>query len=446
MGYGDLIAICGLFLTLIIFIWTRWRSNIIAQDTLMHDMVKTEQDYWQKISSKKKIKESEKTQIFNYYEYLAYLILRKKINEKEAYDLWKPNIINMYKKFGKKYFSGERTELKKLYLKWKTTQTLDKKTIKSKKAKLNSIKPFFKHGPYENMTLVDWLIIIFFVAIAIVFSLSRGYYGFGTWILYIFTVVFAFSVVEWKKDNRVAPLGIMLLTIIILGATSPVLHPRAEIEPGEELLGEVYNDQAFITQRIKLSIYPPLYPDRKNPACQPIPEGTTIFPTRSLYPYVYFEGGQICTYKIDGWTYHKLTTTTRLRSSKKIYFIIAPLNITELHDIDKDGSTIYFEDFSVINSEDFPIIVKEITFFIPKDSDAWITYQKIKRELNLNKLLFKLSQKKDLTRIITQEFVEESSEGAYIFFKDLSLRVGPGEGLEYFVGIEPSNIGYIPDT
>ena len=101
-------------------ILTLKKSNQIQQDLLMHDMVKEEISNWKDINkqNKKSSPESVNEHIFNYYEYLAYLILEGKINEKYAKDIWKPNILNVYNDF-KKEFLGNRTELKKLVKIWK---------------------------------------------------------------------------------------------------------------------------------------------------------------------------------------------------------------------------------------------------------------------------------------------------------------------------------------
>ncbi|MBI2665809.1 hypothetical protein HYX12_04265, partial [Candidatus Woesearchaeota archaeon] len=68
--------------------------------------------------SKKKMPTAVVAHIFNYYEYLAYLIINEKIEKKSARKLWRPNILRMYEMFPE-YFLGDRKELRKLYEQWK---------------------------------------------------------------------------------------------------------------------------------------------------------------------------------------------------------------------------------------------------------------------------------------------------------------------------------------
>ncbi len=99
-------------------------TNQIQQDTLMHDMVKEEISNWRYIHEQLFIKQRKTSfnavteNIFDYYEYLAYLINNNKINRTQAFNLWKLNIFRMYNNF-KEEFLGERTELRKLYNRWK---------------------------------------------------------------------------------------------------------------------------------------------------------------------------------------------------------------------------------------------------------------------------------------------------------------------------------------
>jgi hypothetical protein len=117
---GVVITLVSLIASIIYNTKTLKKSNQIQKDTLMHDMVKFEVENWKYIQSKKKkLSKGMKEHIFNYYEYLAYLILRKKIDVQEAKTLWKPNIYGIYDRF-KKEFSGERKELRFLCEKWKS--------------------------------------------------------------------------------------------------------------------------------------------------------------------------------------------------------------------------------------------------------------------------------------------------------------------------------------
>ena len=103
------------------------RANRIQKDSLMHDMVKEEINNWKYIQEKieeynklkKKLPDSVKTHVFNYYEYLAYLINNGKINSKMARDIWKLNLLGIYEDF-KEEFLTNRKELRKLYNRWKT--------------------------------------------------------------------------------------------------------------------------------------------------------------------------------------------------------------------------------------------------------------------------------------------------------------------------------------
>lgn len=116
----------GLIITLAYNVLTMHQSNVIQQDALLHDMVKFEIENWKYIHEQKKyydqkkikIPQSVRNHILNYYEYLAYLILRNKIDEECAKDLWRPNILGEYKDFKADFISGDRKELKKLYEKW----------------------------------------------------------------------------------------------------------------------------------------------------------------------------------------------------------------------------------------------------------------------------------------------------------------------------------------
>jgi len=105
------------------------KQNQIQKDTLLHDMVKEEISNWKYLHKQKKyykekrknIPKSVKSHIFNYYEYLAHLIKKGKIDEEEATTLWKPNIYGMYDDF-KEEFLGKRRELKHIYHKWKSEE------------------------------------------------------------------------------------------------------------------------------------------------------------------------------------------------------------------------------------------------------------------------------------------------------------------------------------
>jgi hypothetical protein len=100
------------------------QSLIHQKDSFMHDMIKFEIENWKYIHEQKKyyvkssLPSAVTSHIFNYYEYLAYLILNNKINIKSAKRIWKPNILNTYEEFEDE-FLGERKELKKLYYLWK---------------------------------------------------------------------------------------------------------------------------------------------------------------------------------------------------------------------------------------------------------------------------------------------------------------------------------------
>ena len=121
---ADIIAIFGLIFTIFFNAFSIRQSVTIQQDTLLHDMVKEEIVNWKYIHEqkekygKKRIPQTVANHIFNYYEYLAYLILEEKINPVDAKRIWKPNIVGMYKDFPEA-FSGDRVELRKLHNKWK---------------------------------------------------------------------------------------------------------------------------------------------------------------------------------------------------------------------------------------------------------------------------------------------------------------------------------------
>jgi len=130
-GIGTFVALIGLIISIYSNNQNLKKSNEIQQDMLMHDMVKQEIVNWKYIDEQKKpIPKKKKNHIFNYYEYLAYLILIGKINEKHAKKIWKPNIFNMYKTF-KEEFLGDRIELRRLYEKWKKED--EKPTSENKK-------------------------------------------------------------------------------------------------------------------------------------------------------------------------------------------------------------------------------------------------------------------------------------------------------------------------
>jgi len=120
----SILALLGLIASIVWNTIHLKKSNKIQQDILMHDMVKEEISNWKYIHEQKKyykkkpLPASVTSHIFNYYEYLAYLIRIGKINENHAKRIWKPNIIGMYKDF-KEEFLGERKELKRLYSQWK---------------------------------------------------------------------------------------------------------------------------------------------------------------------------------------------------------------------------------------------------------------------------------------------------------------------------------------
>jgi uncharacterized membrane protein YgaE (UPF0421/DUF939 family) len=123
-GFAAIGAIIGLIISIIFNTLTLKKNNQIQKDALMHDMVKFEMENWKYIQSekgKRKLSKGMKEHIFNYYEYLAYLILRKKLNVNEAKTLWKPNIYGIYDKF-KTEFSRDRKELRALYEKWKSEE------------------------------------------------------------------------------------------------------------------------------------------------------------------------------------------------------------------------------------------------------------------------------------------------------------------------------------
>jgi hypothetical protein len=94
-------------------------------DMLLHDMVKEEISNWKYITEQVKIYKCENKElpnsvcehIFNFYEYLAYLILNFKIDEDDAKKTFKPNILGIYKDF-KTEFKGPRTNVKKLVKQW----------------------------------------------------------------------------------------------------------------------------------------------------------------------------------------------------------------------------------------------------------------------------------------------------------------------------------------
>ena len=144
------IGLSSLFLTSLGLIWSirshknqLKNSNFIQKDSLLHDMIKEEISNWKYIQEKKeefskkqkKIPKAVTEHIFNYYEYLAILILTNKIDEKMAKKIWQPNILGMYKDFPTEFLK-ERTELKKLYDKWNTPNLSNHK-------KISSIKSYF---------------------------------------------------------------------------------------------------------------------------------------------------------------------------------------------------------------------------------------------------------------------------------------------------------------
>lgn len=124
LDIATITALVGLIFSIIWNTISLRKSNTIAKDSLMHDMVKEEISNWKSITDKrdqykgKKIPPYVKSHIFNYYEYLAYLILIGKIDEKHAKKIWKPNIYGMFEEFNEE-FLGNRVELEKLYQKWK---------------------------------------------------------------------------------------------------------------------------------------------------------------------------------------------------------------------------------------------------------------------------------------------------------------------------------------
>ncbi len=120
---ATIIALLGLFFSIIWNSVNLKKANQTQKDILTHDMVKEEISNWKYIHEQKEkykgnIPKSVKNHIFNYYEYLAYLILKGKIDRREAKKMWKPNILGMYEDF-KEEFLETRTELRKLYNKWK---------------------------------------------------------------------------------------------------------------------------------------------------------------------------------------------------------------------------------------------------------------------------------------------------------------------------------------
>lgn len=165
---GTTIAILGFIFTNIWNTTSLRRSNEIQQDTLLHDMVKEEMSNWKYIHEKKEqydkrnkeLPEAVKSHIFNYYEYLAFLILENKIDNNTARRLWKPNIMNMYKTYPVD-FLGDRIELKKLYMKWKEEDKMTK-PIKSKEKIIDIILLIFSIlAPTLSLILFGGMLIEF---------------------------------------------------------------------------------------------------------------------------------------------------------------------------------------------------------------------------------------------------------------------------------------------
>lgn len=98
----------------------------LQSNLLIHDLIKEEISNWKYIMEKKEYYKCEHKElpkhvsahIFNFYDYLAYLILNFKINEDDAKTLWKPNILGIYKDF-KNEFSGNRDNVKELVKQWR---------------------------------------------------------------------------------------------------------------------------------------------------------------------------------------------------------------------------------------------------------------------------------------------------------------------------------------
>ncbi|MDO8537316.1 MAG: hypothetical protein Q7S21_00365 [archaeon] len=81
-----------------------FRLAQVQQTEFLDKMVTRLFDYYKKFSEKGLENESEKLdreEYLNFFEYLSFLIIKKKISESDAKELFKPTFLEIYKKMGK---------------------------------------------------------------------------------------------------------------------------------------------------------------------------------------------------------------------------------------------------------------------------------------------------------------------------------------------------------